>query len=189
MPRLISRSNVLALALSASVSLPALCEPLSAVAAQQALQRHALAWDVRSHATSSLPGAVAIDRATLDRWLARADVTALQRAVSVAGIDLSREVVVFGDAGDSAAQRLVESLAGLATGRVHWLVGGVTEWTLAGFPLVESLSASAADAGGVAKRLAVPQQLVARQPPAAPRMADAARRQADGYAVSFAAMR
>ena len=189
MLRFISRSNVFALALSASVSLPALCDPLSAVAAQKALQRDAVAWDVRSHATSSLPGAVTIDRASLDRWLALADLTALQRAVSVAGIDLSREVVVYGDAGDSAAQQLVESLAGLATGRVHWLVGCVTEWTLAGFPLGESRSASAADAGEAAKRLAVPQQLVARQPPAAPRLADAARRQGNGDSVSFAATR
>ena len=189
MLRFFSGSNVLslALALAAGVSFPALGEPLSAVAAQQALQRDAVAWDVRSHAASSLPGAVAIDRASLDRWLALGDVAALQRAVSAAGIDLSREVVIYGDAGDSAAQRLVESLAGVATGRVHWLVGGVTEWTLAGRPLVAA--APAGHAGEFAPRLAVPQQLVMREQPASPRLADATRRQANGDALSFAATR
>ena len=186
MLRLFSGSNALVLVLAAGLSFPALCEPLSALAAQQALRRDAVAWDVRSHATSRLPGAVAIDRAALHRWLASADVAALQLAVSAAGIDLSREVVVYGDAGDSAAQRLVESLGGLATGRVHWLVGGVTEWTLAGFPLVAPAVAGHAAA---ATRLAVPQQLVARQPPASPRLADATRRQANGDALSFAATR
>ena len=85
MLRFLAGSSVLLLALAAGVSFSVLGEPLSAVAAQQALQRNAVAWrgvawrgvawDVRGHTTSSLPGAVAIDRASLDRWLARSTTT------------------------------------------------------------------------------------------------------------------
>lgn len=140
-------------ALAAVVPLLATAQPLSALDAQAALQRGALAWDVRSaHAspTGTLPDALRIDEAALDRWLEAGDVEALAQAVSAVGIDLSREVVIYGDAGDPRAQALVASLGGVATGTVHWMVGGADEWQMQGLPLSQNTAA---------RRWPVPQQL------------------------------
>ena len=139
----------LAGALFAAASVHA--EDLSAAAAEAALAQGALAWDVRANASTGLPGALHVDAASLDAWLENHDLKALQSAVSVAGLDLSRDVVVYGNAGDARAQALVASLQGISAGRVHWLVGGATEWAMSG----RALRASASG------RLPVPQQLVA----------------------------
>lgn len=141
-------------ALAAVAPLLAAAQPLSALDAQAALQHGALAWDVRAPGASAvgmLPGAVRIDGTALDRWLEAGDMAALAQAVSAAGIDLSRQVVVYGDAGDSRAQALVASLSGVATGAVHWLVGGAPEWQMRGLPLSQDTAA---------RRWPVPQQLV-----------------------------
>jgi len=130
---------------------------LSASAAEAALAGGAVAWDLRADAGSGLPGAVRIDAAALQAWLQRRDLAALQAAVSKAGIDLSREVVVYGEPGDAQAQALVDSLQPLSRGRVHWLVGGATEWAMTG----RSLQALASSA-----RQPVPQHLVAQGPAA-----------------------
>jgi 3-mercaptopyruvate sulfurtransferase SseA len=135
----------------AALSAPAVqAENLSAVAADAALRQGALAWDVRSAAAPGLPGALRVEPALLDAWLAQGDLAALQAAVSRAGIDLSRDVVVYGEPGDARAQALVASLQAVSPGRVHWLVGGATEWALSG----RNLAAAGA-------HLPVPQRLVA----------------------------
>lgn len=126
---------------------PARADVLSVHAAQQTLARGAVAWDVRSAADYSrghLPGAVRAE------WGGELTLTALEEAVSQAGIDLSREVVVYGSAGEPRARRLYEVLQRVAPGQVHWLVGGVQEWTLAGQPLSQV----------PAVRAPVPQRLV-----------------------------
>ncbi|MBV8502949.1 MAG: hypothetical protein JO006_14690 [Paucibacter sp.] len=129
-------------ALLALFSALAHADNLSAPAAEAALAQGALAWDVRSAAASGLPGARRADAGQIDAWLARGDLQALQAAVSQAGLDLSRDVVVYGDAGDERARALVDSLQAVSPGRVHWLVGGAAEWSQSGRRL-DSLSAHA----------------------------------------------
>ena len=73
----------------------------------------------------------------------------------------------MGEAGDVLAQQLQAHLKAYATGRISWLVGGVTEWTLSGRAL--TMDAVALHA--------VPQFLVPLHVHgAAPRMAGAALR-------------
>jgi rhodanese-related sulfurtransferase len=141
----------------------AVAEPLSARAAQQALQRGALAWDVRDEG-AVLPGALRLDAAALRRWAQQGDLGALQQAASVAGLDLSRDVVVYGAAADRRAEAVVTALSKVVTGRLHWLVGGIDEWQALGLPTQVDPSS----------RLPVPQRLVPG--PDGGSMADAARR-------------
>ena len=123
---------------------------LAAPAAEAALAQGALAWDVREQPAAALPGALRIDAGALTAWLERHDLAALRGAVSAAGLDLSRDIVVYGDAGDLRAQALVESLQALSPGQVHWFVGGAAEWAMSG----RELRAAAGT------RLPVPQWLV-----------------------------
>lgn len=146
-------------------SLAPLSLAVSADAAALAVERGAVVVDIRSvadYARGHLPGAVSVpDAAGTD------ERAVLQQLVSSRGIDLSREVLVVGHAGDAQAQRLQASLLQYATGRVNWLVGGVSEWALSGRPL--------ATLGSV--RPPVPQHLVRLQPTQAqPRMAGASLR-------------
>lgn len=141
-------------------------DSLSAPAAAAALANGALAWDVRAEAEPGLPGAVRIDSAALQAWLQQGDLAALQAAVSQAGLDLSRDVVVYGTAGDRRAQALVASLQTLSRGRVHWLVGGAPEWAMSGRSLQPAGAA----------RTPVPQVLVANSAPQRAQMASVALR-------------
>ncbi|HEY1093042.1 MAG TPA: rhodanese-like domain-containing protein, partial [Burkholderiaceae bacterium] len=109
------------------------------------------------------------DPVLLDAWLARGDQAALEAAITRAGIDLSRQVIVYGDAGDARAQALVKSLASLTRGRVDWFVGGEAEWWQSGRPV---------QASG-AQRHPVPQVLLASSK-AAGRMAGASLRHVQG---------
>ena len=133
-------------------------EPVSAPAAAAALLRGATAWDLRPAGAGSLglPGAVRDDAPNLDRWLLARDVAALSAVVSDAGIDLSRGVVLYGEPGDARVQAVASSLQGVATGGVHWLVGGALEWQMAGLALAPPT---------FARRSPVPQRLA--QPVAA----------------------
>jgi len=153
MARLTPRSSVAAASLAVAALLAptlARADAVSAAAAQAALARGATAWDVRSGAGSVIPGTVRLPSADLQSWLDGQGSHWLERAVSAAGIDLSRDVVVYGAAGDPRAQTLHDGLTRLASGRVHWLVGGIDEWQAAGLPT----------AAGPAQRLPVPQRLV-----------------------------
>lgn len=139
-------------------------EPVSAALAAQRLREGAQAWDVRSEGQALLPGAVRLAADGLQ------DARSLARAVSAAGIDLSRDVLIYGEPGDVRAQAL-HALAGrLASGRVDWLVGGLAEWQMSGHSVVVA----------PAQRLPVPQRLVAwddiGESGGAARMAAAARR-------------
>lgn len=162
-PAALHRAAHLALLLGASLlaGTAALAEPVSAAEAQRRLQEGSQAWDLRAEASTLLPGAV---RLALDPQV---DAQTLARAVSAAGLDLSRDVLIYGEPGDARAQALHQRLARLASGRVDWLVGGVAEWQMAG-----NSTASAP-----ARRLPVPQNLVeAGEVAAQPRMAAAALR-------------
>lgn len=143
----------LALLVGALITLPLAgrADTLSAAQTRDAIAQGAVAWDVRAPkaAVAVLPRAAAAD---LQPWLDGGGVAALARAVSAAGIDLSRDVVLYGAAGDPRAQALYAALRPLASGRVHWFVGGIDEWQAAGLPTVAQL----------ALRWPVPQRLVAR---------------------------
>jgi 3-mercaptopyruvate sulfurtransferase SseA len=145
-------------------------EVVSAGVAQQRLQEGAQAVDVRPAGSNKalLPGTLQLEAAVWEQWLQTGNVRALSRAVSAAGLDLSRDVLIYGEAGDARAQALYEALRPLATGQLLWLVGGIDEWRLSG-----RRTASAA-----IPHLPVPQYLVAQggDPAAAPRMAAASLR-------------
>ena len=152
---LTTRSRMAAVALAVAALLgPAVAraDAISADAARAALARGATAWDVRSGAHSVIGGAVRVAPADVGRWLDGQGSHWLERAVSAAGIDLSRDVVVYGAAGDPRAQALHDGLTRLTSGRVYWLVGGIDEWRAAGLPT----------AAGPTQRLPVPQRLVLR---------------------------
>lgn len=117
------------LAQSATVALA-----LSADSAAHVALSGAVVVDVRDpgeYLAGHIPGAV-----QLTAPLAGDDRSSLQELVSRKGIDLSRDVVLVGRAGDDRAQRLQARLTEYATGRVFWLVGGVDEWRLSGRGLV-----------------------------------------------------
>ena len=142
---------------------------LDAAQARQALARGAVAWDVRSSGPV-LPGAVRIAPQAFQAWLHHGDTAALSKAVSSAGLNLSKEVVLVAT-DDALARAVIEGLRPLARGRLNWLAGGTTAWQAAGLPLQSAPSV----------RLPVPQHLV----PAAPQgqllqttalLADASRR-------------
>jgi 3-mercaptopyruvate sulfurtransferase SseA len=126
-------SSALALLAAMGLGTAARADDLSAAAADAALSGGAPARDVRGSADAgALPGARRIDAQALQAWLQQRDLAVLQDAVSRAGLDLSRDLVVYGEAGDPVAQALVDSLQGLSRARVHWLVGGAREWTMTG---------------------------------------------------------
>jgi 3-mercaptopyruvate sulfurtransferase SseA len=169
LPSLIALFALLALPLAARA------DALGATQARSLLGDGAVAWDVRPAGEHLLPGAV---RADLAGWQRHGDAASLSRAVSAAGIDLSREVVLYGSAGDPLAQALYAALTRLATGNVHWLVGGIDEWRAAGLPT----------AAHAALRAPVPQHWVARPDGGErPNAAAAARREPAAAPVSVVA--
>ncbi len=126
-------------------------EAVSADTAAQAIAQGAVVADVRNPAAFAqghLPNA-----ASLPADAAGRSVAALERLLSDAGVDVSRTVVVVGEAGDANAQALWQTLSAYATGRVLWLVGGTSEWQLTGRSLQQ----------GSAVLQAVPQRLVRQQ--------------------------
>jgi 3-mercaptopyruvate sulfurtransferase SseA len=126
-------------------------EAVSADAAATAVAQGASVVDVRTfsaYGAGHLPGAM-----RLPQNAATLPVAQLQRLLSVAGIDLSRTVLVVGEAGDANAQALWLTLGQYASGRVLWLVGGALEWQLRGHALTTQTTAVHA----------VPQHLVPHQ--------------------------
>jgi 3-mercaptopyruvate sulfurtransferase SseA len=143
-----------AVSLMAVLCLPAQAaghEAVSADAAATAVAQGASVVDVRTtsaYGAGHLPGA-----AHLPQNAATLPLAQLERLVSVAGIDLSRTVLVVGEPGDANAQALWQTLGQYASGRVLWLVGGALEWQLRGHALTTQTAAV----------LAVPQHLVPHQ--------------------------
>lgn len=157
------RACLLALGLSLIVGAPAVAETsarvVSAAAARDLLAQGAAVWDVRTsqaYQASRIPGAIQADPALLGQWARAGDLRALGQAVSQAGIDLSRTVVLYGEAGDPGAQALHSALQRVASGRVWWLVGGLREWQLSGATVEHGPVGQA--------RAPVPQRLVSFQP-------------------------
>jgi 3-mercaptopyruvate sulfurtransferase SseA len=129
-------------------------QPVSAALAQQRIAAGAAVWDVRAQADAHLPGAVRLDAASVQRWLLHGDLSALSAAATEAGLNLSADVLVYGDAGDALAQAISQRLPNVVRGQVHWFVGGVAEWRALGLP-----TQAQAD-----RRLALPQRLSAWLP-------------------------
>lgn len=118
-------------------------EVLGAHAAQAAVSRGAIVWDLRERAdylAGHLPGAVQARTDWLGDGTAEPALDALQQAVSDAGIDLSREVIIYGQPGDARVMALYRTLERVAAGKVHWLVGGAAEWQQSGSTLSQSES-------------------------------------------------
>jgi thiosulfate/3-mercaptopyruvate sulfurtransferase len=136
-------------------------DALGATQARHALERGAQAWDVRAGRVALVVAGAA--KADLRDWERSGSIDDLARAVSAAGIDLSRDVVVYGAAGDPRAQALITALRPVATGQVHWLVGGIDEWQAARLPTQAEATV----------RWPVPQRLVVR-PSAEPAVEPAA---------------
>jgi 3-mercaptopyruvate sulfurtransferase SseA len=131
-------------------------EAVSADTAAQALAQGATVVDVRSasaYAQGHLPGAQ-----RLPSDAARFTSAQLGQAVSIAGIDLSRTVLVVGELGDANAQALWQTLSGYATGRVLWLVGGTTEWQMTGRALSTDTIAAKAVPQHLVRLHAAPEQ-------------------------------
>jgi rhodanese-related sulfurtransferase len=108
-------------------------QAVSADDAHDALARGAFVVDLRSASEfekGHLPLAV-----PLASDAARLPLTQLAEVLSQAGVDTSRTVLVVGEAGDANAAALWQRLAQVSSGRVLWLVGGVTEWQMRGFAL------------------------------------------------------
>jgi rhodanese-related sulfurtransferase len=108
-------------------------QAVSADDAHDAVARGAFVVDLRSASAfdmGHLPSAVSLASDT-----AALPVSQLSQVLSQAGIDTSRTVVVVGEAGDANAAALWQRLAQVSSGRVLWLVGGVTEWQMRGFAL------------------------------------------------------
>ncbi len=127
---------------------------VSADDAQSAVAQGAYVVDVRS-AAAFAQGHVPL-ATSLQSDAAQLPLHHLATVLSQAGIDSSRTVLVMGDAGDANAQALWQRLAGVTSGRVLWLVGGVQEWQMRGLVLTSAVSS----------RLPVPQYLAPFDAPA-----------------------
>jgi rhodanese-related sulfurtransferase len=120
---------------------------VSADDALAAVQSGATVLDVRSErsfAQGHLPGALRLSADLHAQPLAH-----IAQALSSAGADSSRPLLVVGDAGSADAHALWQRLAAVTSGRTLWLVGGVQEWQLRGHALTQA----------VQTRLPVPQVL------------------------------
>jgi 3-mercaptopyruvate sulfurtransferase SseA len=140
--------------LASSSALAGQALAVSADDAHVALSQGAYVLDVRSAAQFSaghLPAA-----ARLPSDAAQRPLNELAALLSKAGADSSRTLLIVGEAGDANAQALWVRLSQVASGRVMWLVGGVTEWQMTGRPLSQEAVA----------HKAVPQFLTPLQPTA-----------------------
>jgi len=112
---------------------------------EQALQRGALVWDVRAPADyqkGHLAGAVSIgDAATVLRDANREDfisLAAIERILGGAGIDPSREIVVYGNRGTWNPYFGLYTVQYFGGKRVSVYHDGIEDWTEAGKPLSQT---------------------------------------------------
>lgn len=118
---------------------------------EQALARGALLWDVRdprSFAEAHLPGARSIGDVTHsllavdgEHLLPEADAAAL---LGNAGIDTTREIVVYGGRGSPAAWFAQQALRAWGVERAGVYDGGIDDWRAAQRPLESGLAEAAA---------------------------------------------
>ncbi len=111
---------------------------VSADDAHSAVSQGAYVVDVRdaaAFAQGHLPQA-----SILPADAAQLPLQQLAALLAQAGVDSSRTILVMGDAGDANALALWQRLAGVASGRVLWLVGGVPEWQMRGHALTSAAS-------------------------------------------------
>jgi rhodanese-related sulfurtransferase len=111
---------------------------VSADDARIAVAQGAFVVDVRdasAFAQGHLPQA-----AHLPTNAAQLPLSELANVLSQAGVDSSRTILIVGDAGQPQAQALWQRLAGVTSGRVLWLVGGVQEWQMRGHALTKEAS-------------------------------------------------
>ncbi len=106
---------------------------------EQAIQRGALLWDVRAPADyqkGHVPGAVSIgDAASVLRDTNREDfisIAAIERILGGAGIDPSREIVVYGSRGTWNAYFGLYTMQYFGGNRVTVYHDGIEDWTEAG---------------------------------------------------------
>jgi 3-mercaptopyruvate sulfurtransferase SseA len=126
-PRLIT---ALAMLLLPAAAWAGQASAVSADDAHAALVQGAYVIDLRSadsFAAGHLPQA-----AWLPADAAQRPLPELAALLSQAGIDSSRTLLIVGQPGQPQAQALWQRLAQVASGRVLWLVGGITEWQLTG---------------------------------------------------------
>lgn len=112
---------------------------------EQALQRGALLWDVRATADyqkGHMPGAVSIgDASSVLRDANREDfisVAAIERILGGAGIDPSREIVVYGSRGTWNPYFGLYTVQYFDGKRVSVYHNGIEDWTEAGKPLSQT---------------------------------------------------
>ena len=117
-------------------------EIVDAAYVADALQRGAIVWDVRSakdYAAGHVPGAVSIGNAgevlrdpNREDFLA---TDAVEDILNEAGIDLDKEVIVYGDTGDPYAHWGLTTIRyfGGRNGKVYH--GGIDDWKAAGRPV------------------------------------------------------
>lgn len=132
-----------------------------------ALQRGAVVWDVRAtkdYAAGHIPGAVSIGNAgealrdtNREDFLA---TEAVEKLFNDAGIDLGKEVIVYGETGDPFAHWGLVTIRyfGGTAGKVYH--GGIDDWKAAGRPL----STEPTRLPAVAQRLSVRPEILVRTP-------------------------
>jgi thiosulfate/3-mercaptopyruvate sulfurtransferase len=109
---------------------------------EQAAQRGALLWDVRSeeeYKKGHIPGAINFDDPQTQLRDGKSEdylpIPELERMLGEAGIDPSREIVVYGAKALPAAYFAQQTLAWLGVQRVHVYHGGFDDWKAAGKPV------------------------------------------------------
>lgn len=131
------------LSLSAAFAVAAPSDPIVDTAAvEAALARGAIVWDVRSeedYRKGHIAGAVNMDDVLAQLREARSEdylpVPQLAKLLGEAGIDPSREIVVYGPKAGTAAYFAGITLQWLGGDRVHVYHGGIDDWKVAGKPL------------------------------------------------------
>lgn len=140
-----------AVARTGSIPAPALPVLAGHVEVEQALARGALLWDVRdsrSFAGSHLPGARSVGDVTQrlrtadgEHLLAADEAAAL---LGEAGVDTTREVVVYGERASPAAWFAQQALRAWGVGRISVYHGGIDDWRAARRPLASGPAGAAA---------------------------------------------
>jgi thiosulfate/3-mercaptopyruvate sulfurtransferase len=106
---------------------------------EQAAERGAIIWDVRSESEykkGHIPGAVSIDDPQTQLRDAKSEdyipIAEMEKLLGEAGIDLTKEIVVYGAKGLPPAYFAQQTLRYLGAERVYVYHGGFDDWKAAG---------------------------------------------------------